>query len=164
MSHLVQVRRTDGEIPGRVGAFGPKQQHLSGAPQNQRVHGIRSQYKVSDRFVLTSVPPTTALQEQLNNICLRGTGGADVIPANELTESQLPTMIQREKTSSSRHAAGAPSASEGAHAVSHSRPKKHGVTPRWARAKNGKNGMAKVHKNSAMAPYISHAASPQIQT
>lgn len=79
MSRLVQVRRTDGEIPGRVGAFGPDQQHLSGSPQDQRVHRIRSQHKVSDRFVLILVPLTTALQGQLNNIWLRGRSDGDVI-------------------------------------------------------------------------------------
>lgn len=50
VSFLVQVCRTNGKMPGGVGAFGPGQQHLPGSPQEQRVHGIRPQHKVSDEL------------------------------------------------------------------------------------------------------------------
>lgn len=50
LSCPVQVCRTNGEMPGRVGAFGSRQQHLPGSPQEQRVHRIRPQHKVSDEL------------------------------------------------------------------------------------------------------------------
>lgn len=47
-SRVVQVCRAHGEIPGRGGAPGPGEQHLSGPTPEKRMHRVRHQYKVSD--------------------------------------------------------------------------------------------------------------------
>lgn len=155
---LVQVCRTDGEIPSRVGAFRPKQQHLPGSPQDQRVHRIRSQHKVSEECWF-GFQANTALQGQLNNVSFFGGRGARRHPGKGADQFTAPDHDWRH--TARRRTAGARSTSGGVHAATHSHPKKN--MPLLL-AGHGRNKLKERHQANLkilyyiirILPYISH--------